>query len=138
MAERRCSRCQQVKPEGAFGYDRYRCLECIRNRIRVWRSQSTGSVRSPRRRPASTREREFVRGRDLRERITSYLARRPLEGPTSLSSKARIDRRALRAILAGERELVPVAVADRLCVAMGIHLSEFESVYQGGASQDSR
>lgn len=139
--QRRCSSCKRTKPSSAFGADPYRCLECTRARIRDWRARkraerTDGSGDTTTTRPsqmaaarAPSRDRaprEIVLSADLARVIERYLRVRPDESHTSLATRAGVDRHTVREIVTGQRRMTSLVVADRLCVAMGIHVDIVE------------
>lgn len=127
-----CSSCREHKNEAEFGYDRYRCLSCIRQRIRDYRArrrpQREAQAEPAERRTTNIGPREYVLTRDLAAMVEAYLSSHPLDGPTRLCERAGIDRRVLREVRAINSAYVSISIADRLCVAMNSHLSYLETV----------
>lgn len=139
-ASRCCSSCKTIRDDSEFGWDKYRCLSCVRSRIRRWRaSQAKPASADGRQRPSqmaagrssersqALQTREVVVTEDLSRVVSQYLATRPWDNQQALSGRARIDRRTLREILRVERETTSLQIADRLCVAMGTHLSALDT-----------
>lgn len=136
---RRCSSCGETRDDSEFGWDKYRCLPCVRSRIRRWRASHAKPTTAGRQRPsqmaagrrsgpsAPLETREVVVTEDLSRVVSQYLATRPWDNQQALSGRARIDRRTLREILRVERETTSLQIADRLCVAMGTHLSALDT-----------
>jgi len=115
---RHCSRCERPCAESDFHRgEMSRCKECARARAAQWRARRRAN------RPPRTPARDtsvFIATAHLQRAIAEHGERAP--SARSLARSAGIDVHTAADIIAGRRQLTTLRVADRICMALGLHI----------------